>query len=49
VQHEIDRLAVVLLHQFLEPHQRLGEGMIVVELNGAVERDDLLRLRRLDA
>ena len=49
MQHEVDRLAVVFLHQLLELHQRLVEGVIVVELHGAVERDDLLGLRRLSA
>ena len=44
VQHEVDRLAVVFLHQLLELHQRLVEGVVVVELHGAVERDDLLGL-----
>ena len=45
VQHEIDRLAVILFHQLLEPHQRLVESVVVVELNGAVERDRLLGVR----
>ena len=44
VQHEVDRLAVVLLHQLLEFQQRLVEGVVVVELDGAVQRDDLLGL-----
>ena len=43
VQHEIDRLAIVLLHQLLEFHEGLGERMVIVELNGAVQRDRLLR------
>jgi hypothetical protein len=46
VQHEVDRLAVVLLHQLFEFHQRLGEGVIVIELDRAVKRDHLLRMRR---
>jgi hypothetical protein len=37
VQDEVDRLAVVLLHQLLEAHQRLGEGMVVGELHRAME------------
>ena len=45
VQDEVDRLAVVFLDQLLELQQRLVEGVIVVELHRAVERDDLLRLR----
>jgi hypothetical protein len=43
VQHEVDRLAVVLLHQLLEAGQRLGEGVLVVELRRAVQRDGLGR------
>ena len=39
VQREIDRLAVIFLHQLFEPEQRLVEGVIVVELHGAVQRD----------
>ena len=39
MQREIDRLAVILLDQLFEPDQRLGEGVIVVELHGAVQRD----------
>jgi hypothetical protein len=39
VQHEVDRLAVVLLDQLFELEQRLVEGVVVVELHGAVERD----------
>ena len=44
VQDEVDRLAVILLDQLLELDQRLGEGVVVVELHGAVERDGRLRL-----
>ena len=43
VQREIDRLAVIFLHQLFEPDQRLVEGVIVVELHGAVQRDGRLR------
>ena len=43
VQGEVDGLAVIFLHQLLEPGQRLGEGVVVVELHGAVERDRRLR------
>ena len=39
MQGKIDRLAVIFLDQFLEPDERLGEGMIVVELYGSVQRD----------
>ena len=42
VQHEVDRLAVVLLDQFLEFHEGFGERMIVVELDRAVQCDRLL-------
>src|SRR5439155_10829930 len=41
VQHETDGLAVVLLHQPLEPHESLGERVVVVELRGAVQSDGL--------
>ena len=43
VQREVDRLAVIFLHQFFEAEQRPVEGVIVVELDGAVERDRGLR------
>ena len=46
VQHEVDRLAVVFLDQFFELQERLVEGVIVVELHRAVERDDLGLRRR---
>ena len=42
VEHEIDRLAVVLLDQLLELQQRLVERVRIVELDGAVQRDRLL-------
>ena len=45
VQVEVDRLAVILLGQLLELDERLGEGVVVVELHGAVERDGGLRLQ----
>ena len=45
VQHEINRLAVVFLDQFLEADERLGKSVVVVELDRAVE-GDVLRLRR---
>jgi hypothetical protein len=41
VQHELDRLAVILLHQILEADQGAGEGVIVVELDRTVESDGL--------
>jgi hypothetical protein len=47
VQDEVDRLAVVLLDQFLELQQGPVEGVVVAELHGAVQRDGL-RLRRAD-
>jgi hypothetical protein len=43
VDREIDRLAVILLHEFAKLGQRLGEGVVVVELGRALQRD--LRLR----
>src|SRR5262245_32807177 len=43
VQSEVDGLAVIFLHQLLETGQRLGEGMVVVELYGAVQRNRCLR------
>ncbi|MHC2773923.1 hypothetical protein ACVIM7_003414 [Bradyrhizobium liaoningense] len=43
VQGEVDRLAVVFLHQFLEPDQCPVEGMVVIELDRAVQRDRGLR------
>ena len=46
VQHEIDRLAVVLLDQLLELDHRLGIGMVVAELGGAVQGDDALGAHR---
>jgi hypothetical protein len=46
VEHEVDRLAVVLFDQLLEPEQRLVEGVVVVELNRAVQRHRLLGARR---
>ena len=46
VQHEVDRLAVVLLDQLLELQQRLGEGVVVVELDRAVQGDRLLGVAR---
>ena len=45
VQDEVDRLAVVLDGQLLEFLQRPGERVAVVELDGAVQRDGLLRER----
>ena len=48
VQVEVDRLAVILLGELLELDERLGEGVVVVELHRAVERDGL-RLRPADA
>ncbi len=42
VQREIDRLAVVFLGQLLELDERLGERMVVVELDGAVKRERCL-------
>src|SRR4029434_7833327 len=45
VQHEVDRLAVILLDQLLEFQKRAVERMVVVELNGAMQGDDLLGLR----
>jgi hypothetical protein len=42
VEHEIDRLAArVFFQQLIEAHHRLGEGMLVVELRGAVQRQAL--------
>jgi hypothetical protein len=46
VQDEVDRLAVVLDGQFLELFECPGERVAVVELNGAVQRDRLLRTYR---
>ena len=43
VQNEIDGFAVVLLRELGEPDEGLVEGVIVVELHGAVQRDRLLR------
>jgi hypothetical protein len=43
VQHEIDRLAVVLLDQLLELDERLRERVIVIELHGTVQRQRRLR------
>ena len=43
MQDEIDRLAVVLLDEFLELQHRLVEGVVVVELDRAVKRDGLGR------
>ena len=43
VENEVDRLAIVLLDQILELEQRLVERVRVVELDGAVQRDRLLR------
>ena len=48
VQHELDRLAVILLHQILEADQGAGEGVVVVELDRTVEGDGL-RLRTVHA
>ena len=45
MQHEVDRLAVVLDDELLEPDERFVERMVVVELNGAVKRDGLLGVR----
>jgi hypothetical protein len=45
VQDEVDRLAVIFLHQLFEPEQRLVEGVVVVELHGAVQRDRRLGVR----
>src|SRR5262245_10434234 len=47
VQHEADGLAVVLLHQLFKLGERPGEGVVVVELHGTVERN--WRLRPEDA
>jgi hypothetical protein len=41
VQDEVDRLAVILLDQLFELHEGFGEGVIIVELHRAIERDDL--------
>src|SRR5438552_1247426 len=49
VEHESDRLAVVLLHQLLELEQRLVEGVVVVELHRAVQRDGLRDRARREA
>ena len=46
VEHEVDRLAVVLLDQLLELQQRLVEGVVVVELDRAVQGDRLLGVAR---
>src|SRR5205085_12254314 len=46
VEHELDRLAVVFLDKLLELDERLVEGVVVVELYRAVQRDRLLRVRR---
>jgi hypothetical protein len=46
VEHEIDRLAVILLDQRFEPQQRLVEGVIVVELHRAVQCHRILGTRR---
>ena len=46
VKHEVDRLAVILFDQRFEPQQRLVEGVVVIELNRAVERHRVLRARR---
>ena len=46
VEHEVDRLAVILFDQLLEPEQRLVEGVIVVELHRTVQRHRLLSARR---
>jgi hypothetical protein len=39
VQHEVDRLAVVLLDQLLEFHHCLRERVVVIELRRAVQCD----------
>jgi len=46
MEHEVDRLAVILFDELLEPEQRFVEGVIVVELNRAVQRHRLLSARR---
>src|SRR5439155_18097233 len=43
VQHEVDRLAVILERKLLESDESFGEGVIVVELDRAVQGDRLLR------
>ena len=48
MEHEVDRLAVVFFDELLEFEQRAVECMVVVELDRAVQRDDLRR-RRLNA
>ena len=45
MKHEIHRFAVVLLDQLLELQQRLVEGVRIVELDGTVQRERLLRAR----
>src|SRR5262245_2771489 len=46
VEHEVERLAVVALDQLLELQQRLVEGVVVVELDCAVQGDRLLGVAR---
>jgi hypothetical protein len=41
VQDELDRLAVILLHELREAGERLGEGVIVVQLDRTVQGDGL--------
>ena len=45
VQLELDVARIALLGQFLELAQRLGEGVVLVELYGADQRDGLGRSR----
>src|SRR5207302_2503456 len=49
VKHEVDRLSVILLHQLLEPEQRLVEGVVVIELHRAMQGDGLRGRARRDA
>src|SRR5215510_5084932 len=46
MEHEVDRFAVVAFDQLLEFQQRLVEGVIVVELDRAVQGDRLLSVSR---
>jgi hypothetical protein len=46
VEHEVDRLPVVLLHQLGELEHGLVEGVAVVELAGTLQGDGLGSGRR---
>ena len=46
MQREVDGFPIILLDQLLELHQGLGEGVVVIELDGAVQRYRLRQSRR---